>query len=49
MMPKNSNPKLIRSFPSSPDLEKGLAKERERTGKSISEIIREALRKFLGV
>jgi hypothetical protein len=48
-MEKQPNPKMIRSFPSSPDLERGLAKERERTGKSISEIIREALRKFLGV
>lgn len=48
-MEKTPNPKLIRSFPSAPDLEKGLVQERDRTGKSISEIIREAVRKFLGL
>jgi hypothetical protein len=46
---KHPNPKLIRSFPSEPDLERGLAREREKTGMSVSAIIREALRKFLGL
>jgi predicted DNA-binding protein len=46
---EKKNPKLIRSFPSSPDLEKGLATMREKTGKSISSIIREAIKKFLGL
>ena len=48
-MEKKSNPKLIRSFPSDPDLERGLDREKEKTGMSISAIIREALRKFLGL
>jgi hypothetical protein len=49
MEKKPANPKLIRSFPSDPDLERGLAREKDKTGMSVSAIIREALRKFLGL
>lgn len=41
------NPKLIRSFASSPELEKSLVETAAKTGLSISEIIRNALIKEL--
>ena len=41
------NPKLIRSFASDPELEDALVKEAGRSGHSMSEIIRAALRSAL--
>jgi hypothetical protein len=41
------NPKLIRSFASDAELEEALFKKAEQTGYSMSEIIRQALRKAL--
>ena len=38
------NKKLIRSFASTPTIEKWLEAESKATGKSISEIVREAIR-----
>lgn len=44
---KLRNPKLIRSFASDAELEDALHKEAERTGYSMSEIIRKSLRSAL--
>jgi hypothetical protein len=44
---KLRNPKLIRSFASDAELEDALIKAAEATGYSMSEIIRQALRKSL--
>jgi len=44
---KLRNPKLIRSFASDAELEDALIKAAERTGYSMSEIIRQALRSSL--
>lgn len=44
---KLRNPKLIRSFASDAELEDALIKAAEKTGYSMSEIIRQALRKSL--
>jgi hypothetical protein len=41
------NPKNIRSFSSTPALEKGLAQVKKNSGLSISEIIRRAIRAFI--
>ncbi len=43
------NPKLIRSFASDPELEDRLKKESESSGRSMSAVIRTALRKFFGL
>ena len=43
------NPKLIRSFASDPELEDRLKKESESSGRSMSAVIRKALRKFFGL
>lgn len=43
------NPKLIRSFASDPELEDRLKKESESSGRSMSSVIRLALRKFFGL
>lgn len=43
------NPKLIRSFASDPELEDRLKKESESSGRSMSAVIRLALRKFFGL
>ena len=42
------NPKLIRSFASDPELEDRLKAESESSGRSMSAVIRTALRKFFG-
>lgn len=41
------NPKNIRSFSSTPTLEKELAQAKKNSGLSISEIIRRAIRAFI--
>lgn len=46
---KLRNPKLIRSFASDPELEDRLKKESESSGRSMSSVIRTALRKFFGI
>jgi predicted DNA-binding protein len=43
------NPKLIRSFASDPELEVRLKKESESSGRSMSSVIRTALRKYFGI
>jgi hypothetical protein len=43
------NPKLIRSFASDPELEDRLKKESEGSGRSMSSVIRAALRKYFGL
>lgn len=43
------NPKLIRSFASDPELEDRLKKESESSGRSMSAVIRKALRQFFGL
>jgi hypothetical protein len=43
---KKTNPKLIRSFASDPVLEAVLKKTSSETGRSISSIVRDALRKL---
>lgn len=43
------NPKLIRSFASDPELEDRLKAESESSGRSMSAVIRTALRKFFGI
>jgi predicted DNA-binding protein len=43
------NPKLIRSFASDPELEDRLKKESESSGRSMSAVIRKALRNFFGL
>ncbi len=43
------NPKLIRSFASDPELEARLKAESESSGRSMSAVIRTALRKFFGL
>jgi len=43
------NPKMIRSFASDPVLEDRLKAESESTGRSMSNVIRTALRKYFGV
>jgi hypothetical protein len=43
------NPKLIRSFASDPELEDRLKKESESSGRSMSSVIRSALRKFFSI
>ena len=43
------NPKMIRSFASDPELEDRLKKESESSGRSMSNVIRTALRKYFGV
>lgn len=43
------NPKLIRSFASDPELEDRLKKESESSGRSMSSVIRKALRNFFGL
>jgi predicted DNA-binding protein len=43
------NPKLIRSFASDPELEDRLKAESESSGRSMSAVIRLALRKFFGL
>jgi predicted DNA-binding protein len=43
------NPKLIRSFASDPELEDRLKQESESSGRSMSAVIRLALRKFFGL
>lgn len=43
------NPKLIRSFASDPELEDRLKKESESSGRSMSSVIRTALRKYFGL
>ncbi len=43
------NPKLIRSFASDPELEDRLKKESESSGRSMSSVIRQALRKHFGL
>jgi hypothetical protein len=43
------NPKLIRSFASDPELEDRLKAESESSGRSMSAVIRTALRKFFGL
>jgi predicted DNA-binding protein len=43
------NPKLIRSFASDPELEDRLKKESESSGRSMSAVIRRALRNFFGL
>ena len=43
------NPKLIRSFASDPELEDCLKKESESSGRSMSAVIRKALRNFFGL
>jgi hypothetical protein len=43
------NPKLIRSFASDPELEDRLKTESESSGRSMSAVIRLALRKFFGL
>lgn len=43
------NPKLIRSFASDPELEDRLKKESENSGRSMSSVIRLALRKHFGI
>jgi predicted DNA-binding protein len=41
------NPKLIRSFPSSPELEEFLKRASAACGRSVSFIIREAIEKYV--
>ena len=43
------NPKLIRSFASDPELEDRLKRESESLGRSMSSVIRSALRKYFGI
>lgn len=43
------NPKLIRSFASDPELEERLKRESESSGRSMSAVIRKALRQFFGL
>lgn len=43
------NPKLIRSFASDPELEDRLKRESESSGRSMSSVIRTALRKYFGI
>jgi hypothetical protein len=43
------NPKMIRSFASDPELEDRLKTESESSGRSMSAVIRLALRKFFGL
>ena len=43
------NPKMIRSFASDPELEDRLKRESESSGRSMSNVIRTALRKYFGV
>lgn len=43
------NPKLIRSFASDPELEDRLKRESESSGRSMSAVIRKALRNFFGL
>lgn len=43
------NPKMIRSFASDPELEDRLKRESESSGRSMSSVIRTALRKFFGI
>jgi predicted DNA-binding protein len=40
---------MIRSFASDPELEDRLKKESESSGRSMSNVIRTALRKYFGV
>ena len=43
------NPKLIRSFASDPELEARLKADAESSGRSMSAVIRKALRQFFGL
>lgn len=47
MIKKRKKKKLIRSFSTTPELERALEKEKKLTKASISKILREALKEYL--
>lgn len=47
--PLSNNPYRIRTFSSDEEIDRRLAEEEEQTGRTRSSLIREALRKYLGL